>query len=279
MQEFSGDLQPKKEINRKKNIIFIKEEIKEKYPKEFQLYEKKIQNDRDYTAKVKDKYPILKTLKTYATGGGFEDILINTNKGLRISVEPLVDLITVDETYLPRLEKIYDFAPDYFDKGLKQIIGNIQEEISGHEQEHTKDIAIKSYMKKLKTQLNIYSSDDEVNKIERKSEFYTESQRILKYSKNPDEAVDKITTLALFGWLLESGVEHVLEGKLNEEYLIRSESKSPDETSVKGLYPYLNEKGIKDVLSMIKKTRENLKQKYEDKYGKIGSHDSSAFKV
>lgn len=285
MVEQEGHIRSKQ---RQRNITVntIREKLLKKYPDEFNDIEQELKNELIYTKEVKNKYPQYSNLKKYSSKAGFHKTLIS-NRDEGISAQPLFNLVIIEEKCLPKIEILQDFAPEFLDKALKQTLGsniNDKEKISGHEMEHTKALALKTYAKIAYTaakkltipEENVDKAkklDSKLIKLKNKSEFYAESQRVLKYSESVNDAIEAIAIMQVFPLLLYAGIETGLKTKINMEYFIKSFSESPDEKSreVKGRYPYLKEKTIYDVAKKIDEIRENLKQKYEDKYGKIES--------
>lgn len=251
-----------------KDIESIRKEIKEKYPEEFKLVEQEIENSRKYTEKEKNKYPELENLKKYAIEAGFKEVLISPMRGTSIEAQPFFNLIRIEESYLPIIKKLKEFAPDFFDKAMKHTLGNIKEEISGHEMEHSKDLALKVYPKTIETAIRKFQIalekkfgeaiqlDDELKKMKKRDDFYAESQRILKHSKSAKEAVDAIAHLQVFPLLLDSGIEAGLNIKMDKEYYLKSLSEAPDknEKSIKGSYPYLKKDTLTGVMNRGRKS-------------------------
>lgn len=265
----------------------LKREIREKNPEFLDLLEYAHEKRRRYTQRFRNKYPeLFEDLKNYAKAAGFKDVLITPKRGDRIGISPFFNSIDIEEAYLPTLEKLKDFAPDFLDKGLKHILGNIKEEISGHEREHIKDIALKilhnetekilKWDKAERIERNVNEAEriliDEIHPLKRKQDFYAEAQRILKHSKNPKEAVNAIAIHEIFLTFLDLGIrsKEDLEIHLDEKATLNNFSKSPDKISgeIKGLFPYLKEDLLNDVIDQENMIIIDLNIKYEKKYGK-----------
>lgn len=272
-----------------KNIYFIhsiRKEIKKKYPKKFKLFKREIINMRRHTANVKNKYTEYDNFKKYAQETGSGEVLILDQRRIKMRTLPLFNLSIIEEAYLPKLEKIRDFAPDFYDSAMKHTFGNIKEEISGHEKEYSKDLALKVYPKILEMFIKgsralseikiaeVIMSANELKKLHKKADFYAESQRILKHSKSAKDITDAIAIPHVFWKLLDSGIENTLKTEITKKNFMEQLSASPDENSVKGLYPYLIGDVIADVVNKMEYIRKYLKERYENKYGKIPTENA-----
>lgn len=262
-----------------KDIEAIKKELKEKYPETLRSIERKVENLRKHTERVKKYDPELDDFKNYVKGAEFEEALLSPffldeQRKSIIGVEPLFNLIIIKESCLPIIKKLKDFAPDSLDKMLKDTLM--------HEKEHLKGTALKIYLKEIKARTKGDLALAE--KLRGEAEFYAESQRILKHSKSAADAVEAIALKEVFWLLLFSGIERGLgldKGGLvievDKEASFKSLSEMPDKESksIKGLYPYLKEDEknkkdiIGDVINRIEEIRKDLREKYEEKYGKI----------
>lgn len=282
----------KEETPKDKDIEAIKKEIKEKYPEFLELIEEEMQTARYHTENEKKKYPVFEDLIKYAQDAEIEEVLISpyTTKGEGLAISTFFNCILIKERCLPIFEKLKDFAPDFLDKALKHTFGNIKEEIPGHEKEHTKDLALKIYLKRLKTVIKqrkafvedrmheVVKLKEEEEKLKKPEEFYAmlqtiSKQRILKHPERKErvkEVVDANALHAVLELLLRLGIEQGLEIKLDKENNVKHISESPSkEEGVKGLYPYLKKEMIDDIFDRFEEIRKDLKEKYEEKYGKI----------
>lgn len=282
MLEVFRNILHKEKNPQKKEINLLKKEIKTKYPEIFKSAERGINNIEFYTYKTKDKYLIYPNIKAYVQKAGFKELLITSNEGVGIESLPLFNLIIIEERYLPKLTEIHDFAPEFLDTALKNVFGDIKKGIEGHEGEHSNNFALKAHSENFETKAKLYNAQlrrtnetknlsEKLEKSTKKTEFYAESQRILRKNKQHSEIIDQISYDQIFWILLDKGIKRGLETEINKEEYFKKLNESPDKNSreIKGTYPYLKSHIINKSIDNMEQIRQELRKKYEDKYGKI----------
>lgn len=231
---------------------------------------------REYTRGLKKKYPeTIDYLKKSVQGGGFVELFISPKEG-HVSVLMPHNSIVISEEYLSKFKKLKDFTPEFLDESLKHTLGNIKEEIPGHEGEHLKGLALKTHLKKP----NI-DKEDFYAEIQRISKEHSRMLKQLKPSGKTEEVEKSIkegivnaiaSPIAL--WLaLHFGIEEFLKLEVNKEGFFKLVSEPPTSKEIKGMFPYLKEEitnGGNNVFERFEEIRKDLREKYEEKYGKIG---------
>lgn len=267
-----------KEIGDKarKEIEPLGMEMKKKYPEIYVELKEEIKLIKSYTSEVKKNYPELEELKKYAQEAGFNELLISPLEKMRITVFPLFKYIIISERYFSPIRELKSFAPDFLEEAIKQTFGNINEEIAGHEQEHLKGTAFKIHLKSIeptfkeikavmeKKFLGALKLWNEVERLKRKSDFFAELQRVLRYSKSDKEVIDAIAISEVFRLLSELGIKNGLEKKIDPEVFLKNLGESPSEVVPKGLFPYLKERILRDVITRYEDIRRELREKYNE---------------